>query len=198
MAAPLLAVSTPVSSSKLVLRRDARARRDAMSPGDRADASARISTVATATLLARVPAGGVVAVYAAKASEVDLAALDAALRAAGRRVAYPRVVADGRPLGFAEATLGELVAAPLGLREPAAGAAAVALVELAAVVVPGVAFDRAGHRLGYGRGHYDATLAAVPTAYTLGVAFDCQIVAPLDAEPHDIAVHAVITESGVL
>ena len=191
-------MSTPVSSSKLVLRRDARARRDAMPADDRAAASARICVHATAALLARVPAGAVVALYAAKASEVDLAALDAALRAAGRRVAYPRVVADARPLGFAEATLDDLVAAPLGLREPAATAALLSAAELAAIVVPGVAFDRAGHRLGYGRGHYDATLAASRSAYAIGVAFDCQIVAPLDAEPHDVAVRAVITESGAV
>jgi 5-formyltetrahydrofolate cyclo-ligase len=66
------------------------------------------------------------------------------------------------------------------------------------VVVPGVAFSQDGHRLGRGGGHYDATLAQMPRAVRLGVAFEAQLVAELPREPHDAPLDAVVTESRVL
>jgi 5-formyltetrahydrofolate cyclo-ligase len=188
--------SGPRTSSKLVTRREALARRDALPAAVRAAASARICERVLADLTAHVTAPhAVIAVYAATRSEVDLAPLDAALRAAGFRVAYPRVRDAERALAFALAAPADLVAAAsLALREPPASAPAIALADVAAFVVPGAAYDRLGHRLGWGRGHYDATFPAAPHARRLGVAFDCQLVAALAPEPHDVDMHAVITE----
>lgn len=193
LASAIVTSSGAPAGSKHATRAAVLARRDALTAVERAAASARICD-ATLELLARIPAGSTIALYAAKASEVDLAPLDAALRARGHHIAYPRVHPTERALDFALATPAELVAAPRGLREPSAGARGVALAELAALVVPGVAFDRAGNRLGWGRGHDDATLAAARHAYAIGVAFDCQLVDAVAAEPHDVAVRAVITE----
>ena len=66
------------------------------------------------------------------------------------------------------------------------------------VVLPGVAFDTLGNRLGHGRGYYDRLLATLrPGACRVGLAFDCQVVPRLTAEPHDQQVDVLITESGV-
>src|SRR5262249_3060380 len=138
---------------------------------------------------------GMVALYAAKGSEVATEQIDAFARARGLVVAYPRVNGQARLLTFHAVTLDELVPARFGLREPRLDAPAVELGEIAAVVVPGLAFDRAGGRIGWGRGHYDATfVAASPRALRIGLAFECQIVDAVAHEPHDAALNIIITE----
>ncbi|HEX5061643.1 MAG TPA: 5-formyltetrahydrofolate cyclo-ligase, partial [Kofleriaceae bacterium] len=72
------------------------------------------------------------------------------------------------------------------------------LSEIAAVFVPGLAFDRAGGRIGWGRGYYDVTLAAAsPAALRIGLAFECQIIEHVPREPHDAALHYVVTEAAI-
>jgi len=77
------------------------------------------------------------------------------------------------------------VRGPFGAAEPPPGAPEIDLAEIGCVVLPGVAFSLDGLRLGRGGGHYDATLAAMPRAARIGVAFDLQIVPALPREPHD-------------
>jgi 5-formyltetrahydrofolate cyclo-ligase len=178
---------------KPVTRRTVLSRRDALTVGERASAEARIADQLMA-LLAKVPAGSVIGLYAAKGSEVATEAIDARARAAGLRVAYPIVESAARQLGFAEARVEELVPGPFGLREPAASTVRVALAEIAAFVIPGVAFDRSGGRIGWGRGHYDATLAAAPAALRIGLAFECQVLDRVERDPHDAILHHVVTE----
>ena len=171
---------------KPITRRTVLSRRDLMTEADRVAASARIA----ATIDALLPAG-TVALYAAKSTEVDLAGLDADLRARGVRVVYPRVVPGQRVLELAE---GNLAPGTFGLREPTG--AAVPLDEIAAFVVPGIAFDREGGRLGWGGGYYDATLAlARPDARRIGVAYDCQLVERIPRDAHDIKLDLVVTET---
>lgn len=68
--------------------------------------------------------------------------------------------------------------------------------ELDLVLIPGLAFDRHGNRLGQGKGYYDRFLALLlPTALKLGLAFDCQIVEDLPRTPRDVPVDAVLTET---
>lgn len=165
-------------------------RRDALSPEARAAASLVIAERAVAeTVGARR-----VALYAPKGSEVDTAALDRALRAQGIELVYPVVVDGEKQLVFRVAAPDELVPARYGLREPAREAPAIALDALDVIFVPGIAFDRQGGRVGWGRGHYDATLAATPGARRIGLAFDCQVQDRVPAEPHDALLHAVVTE----
>lgn len=61
------------------------------------------------------------------------------------------------------------------------------------IVVPGMAFDRAGHRLGRGRGYYDRFLAQYPQVYTIGLCFDFQLLPEVPAEPHDRIINEVIS-----
>jgi len=67
------------------------------------------------------------------------------------------------------------------------------------VLVPGVAFDLAGHRLGYGGGYYDRLLPMLPPhAVRVAGAFEIQIVDRVPAAPHDVAVDAIVTESRIV
>ena len=181
---------------KPITRRTVLSRRDALTTEQRATSSDAIADF-TIQLLAKLAAGSIVALYAPKGTEVETARIDAFARARGLRVVYPRIVGDERRLAFHEATIDALVSATFGLREPVASAPRVELSELAAVIVPGLAFDRAGGRIGWGRGYYDATLAAAPAAQRIGLAFECQIVDHVPRDPHDVPLHHVVTEAAI-
>lgn len=87
---------------------------------------------------------------------------------------------------------GSLVTGAFGISEPSCAAAELPPIDL--VVVPGVAFDAAGHRLGRGRGYYDRFLARLPQRpYLLGICFPFQFVPAVPAEPHDVLMDEVLT-----
>ncbi len=86
----------------------------------------------------------------------------------------------------------EIQAGRYGIREPIPGCAQIPLNRLDFVLVPGVAFDLHGRRLGRGKGYYDQLLAAV-RGKTCGVAFDEQIVEAVPVEPHDSDVNCILT-----
>lgn len=181
----------PALRAKPSTRRTMLSRRDAMPAAERATASAEIAR-RTGELLDRATT---VALYAPKGSEVGTEAIDAGVRAAGGRVVYPRIPEHERRLAFHAARVDELVPARFGLREPTADATTqVELDEIDVFVVPGLAFDRAGGRIGWGHGHYDATLAAAPRALTIGIAFECQLVDEVPHDPHDVRLHFVVSE----
>jgi 5-formyltetrahydrofolate cyclo-ligase len=138
-----------------------------------------------------------VAIYAPLGSEVDLLGVVAGL-GDGVRLLFPRSVAGDRRLRFAACGPGELVSGPLGAREPPPWAPDVPPGEIDCVLVPGLGFSLDGHRLGRGGGHYDATLAAMPRAGRIGVAFEAQVVAALPREPHDATLDALVTEARTL
>jgi len=166
-----------------------------MTAVERVEGSARIAARLDQEALAGINPGGVVGLYAAKGSEVETAGIDAAARARGLRVAYPRVAEGDRVLDFCEVLLEELVVGRFGLREPPPGAPVIGVEDIAMFVVPGLAFDRRGGRLGWGHGHYDATLArGRAEARRVGVAFECQIVELIESEPHDAPMHLIVTE----
>ena len=87
---------------------------------------------------------------------------------------------------------GDLKTGQFGIREPVEGCAEIALNRLDFVLVPGIAFDLQGRRLGRGKGYYDRLLAEV-RGKTCGVAFDEQIVEDLPVESHDIHVNCILT-----
>lgn len=87
-----------------------------------------------------------------------------------------------------------LVTGAYAIREPE-GDEAVSIDEIDLVVVPGVAYDRAGNRVGRGKGFYDRLLRSC-RATMVGIGYDFQLVDQIDTEPHDVAVDIVITESG--
>ncbi|HEY5927334.1 MAG TPA: 5-formyltetrahydrofolate cyclo-ligase [Kofleriaceae bacterium] len=181
---------------KPITRRTVLSRRDALTADERAAASIAIADAAS-QLLAKLPTGAVIALYAPKGSEVDTARVDSFARARRLRVVYPRIVDGDRRLAFHEVAIDELVPATFGLREPAPGSPTIDLSEIAALVVPGLAFDRAGGRIGWGRGFYDATLVHAAAALRIGLAFECQIIEHVPRESHDAPLHYVVTEAAV-
>ncbi len=170
-------------------------RRDALAPHARELASAYIAERVNELL--SLSDRRTVALYAPKGSEVETWLIDEHIRAIGGRVVYPRIVDHSRVLEFHEVVPEQLVASRFGLREPRADwRNIVGLVEIQAFVVPGLAFDRRGGRLGWGRGHYDATFAAAaPDALRIGIAFDIQLIDSVARDPHDIDLSHVVTES---
>jgi 5-formyltetrahydrofolate cyclo-ligase len=139
------------------------------------------------------------AIYAPMGAEVDPSAIAAEALVRGKRLAYPVLDGAARPLRFAVCTPGALVAGALRCLVPPPEAEPVAPAAIDLVLVPGIAFDSAGRRLGRGRGHYDATLAALrPDALRLGLAFELQLVPEVPQEPHDAPLDVVVTEARVL
>jgi 5,10-methenyltetrahydrofolate synthetase len=115
-------------------------RRDALTAAERAVFAETIAERVDGVLAERRPA--VLAMYAAKGSEVATAAIDGAARARGVRVVYPRIVGAERRLVFCEVTLDEMVAGRFGIAEPREDAPAIELGVIEAFLVPGVAFER--------------------------------------------------------
>ena len=185
------------SGSKASLRAAVLAARRALKPEERA---ARSDAIARRLLTVEPYARAhVIGLYSAIGAEVDTGSIARHALQAGKRLAYPRVDATGRTLGFARCDPAHLVAGPHRTTEPPPGSPPVPLEVLDLVLVPGVAFDPLCRRLGRGRGHYDATLAALPAATPrFGLAFDLQIVPAVPEEPHDVPLDAVVTESRVL
>lgn len=146
--------------------------------------------------LARLRPGMNVASYRPVGGEADPAPLEAAARAAGCAIALPHVTGRAEPIRFVAWDAGTpLEQGPFGLAQPPASAADV-IPDI--VLVPLVAFDAAGHRVGQGAGHYDRALALLPDAWRLGVAWSVQQVDALAADPWDVPLHAVVTEKGVV
>ncbi|WP_018698952.1 5-formyltetrahydrofolate cyclo-ligase [Amorphus coralli] len=177
------------------MRAEVAARRAALSPAER--------EAAANTLIDQIPdldfprPPSLVAGFWPIRDEIDIRPLMAALRAGGHRIALPVVGKDG--LTFREWEDGEtLVPAPFGTSEPGPDAA---VCDPPILLVPLLAFDREGRRLGYGKGHYDGAierLSALGPVQTVGVAFATQEVDEVPVEAHDRRLDAVLTEAGLL
>ncbi|UJW74578.1 5-formyltetrahydrofolate cyclo-ligase [Rhizobium sp. SL42] len=131
-------------------------------------------------------------------SEVDIRPLMARLKDRGARLCVP-VVLDRQTIAFRELVAGaELVDTGFGTRGPGPDAA---VLDPEILLVPLSAFDSQGHRIGYGAGHYDRAIARLRQKgldpRLIGIAFDCQEVAEVPAEAHDVRLEAILTESGL-
>jgi 5-formyltetrahydrofolate cyclo-ligase len=185
-------------AAKGSLRATLLAARSALAPGIRAEASQAIADRLWA--LPRFQEGRIVALYASVGAEVETLVIARRALEAGKRVLWP-LAAEGpdRSLRFAACPPEALRPGPLGAPEPPPGSPAVSLEALDCVLVPGVAFDGQCRRLGRGGGYYDATLAGLPErTFRVGLCFEIQVVEAVPVDPHDVRLHAVVTERQVL
>lgn len=180
-----------INSAKRDLRTQMRRTLEGMPARERAIASARVCD-----LLHDEAKGGVL-VYLGDVREVDLDPLISEWINAGVRVAAPRCDWDAGTLDAVRlASLDDVEVRRHGVRE-AAGGDIIAPDDLGLVLVPGVAFDPDGGRLGRGGGFYDRFLAGAPKSVRrVGVCFEAQVVDHVPREAHDALVEGVVTESG--
>ena len=179
----------PLTGLKAEARRAALARRAGCDPALGAALAERVLAEAPP------PAGAVVAGFWPMGQEIDIRPLLQALEARGHPLVLPVTPRRGQPLVFRRWRRGEALApGPMGTRHPASG-------EILApdwLLVPLLAFDRVGRRLGYGGGYYDRTLARLPAAIALGCGFTAQEVDAVPAGPRDVRLRCVATERGVI
>jgi 5-formyltetrahydrofolate cyclo-ligase len=141
------------------------------------------------------PAGALIGGFWPMGEEIDTRPLLEALHARGHRVALPVATPRGQPLVFRPWAPGaEMARGVFGTRHPAEDGA----VTPGWLIVPLLAFDRRGARLGYGGGYYDRTLALLPQAIAIGAAYAAQEVPEVPIGPHDIPLHAIATERGLI
>ena len=178
------------------LRAQALARRDALDPFWRIEASLEMAETARDGIA--VGPETVVAGFWPMRSEVDVRPAMFALREKGARLCLPAIL-DRTTIVFRELVRGApLVDMGFGTHGPGEEAG---VLDPAIMLVPLAAFDARGHRIGYGGGYYDraiARLAAKGLAPRLiGIAFDCQEVERVPEEGHDVVIPEVLTESGL-
>jgi 5-formyltetrahydrofolate cyclo-ligase len=188
-------VETP-EQLKADLRRAALARRDVLPPAERMAAA---FAIAERGLPVDVAPGTIVSGFSPLKSEISPLPLLRRLADAGASLALPVVVGRGKPLIMRAWSFGApLVAGVWGIREPPADAPELFPDIL---IVPLLAFDRRGHRIGYGAGYYDMTIArlrAVKPVTAIGVAFATQEIAAVPATPRDARLDLVLTECEVI
>jgi 5-formyltetrahydrofolate cyclo-ligase len=187
---------TSISADKSTLRATALAARDALSSEHRAAAA---QAIAVRGLPIEIMPGAVVAGYSPIRSEIDPTPLMRKLAAQDVQLALPAIIAGDQPLKFrAWSPSDRLRRGRLGILEPAPDAAEI-IPDI--LLVPLAAFDRLGHRIGYGAGHYDRTLAQLrklKAITAIGVAFATQEVEAVPALLHDVALDYVLTETQLL
>jgi 5-formyltetrahydrofolate cyclo-ligase len=178
---------------RLALRRERIAARLAMPETVHQQANARVVDHLRALLASRQP--GLIGFCWPIRAEVDCRPLIARLLDTGWRAAMPVVIAPDAPMQFRTWAPGVPMGAdPYGIPVPATAACVTPDI----LLLPLVAFDPAGFRLGYGGGYFDRTLAACdPRPFAIGVGFALGAVATIHPEPHDIPLDAIVTEDGL-
>ena len=181
--------SSDLDRAKALARKAARAARTGLDP-------LAAGAALAAHVLAEAPPrpGAVVAGFWPMGEEIDIRPLLHALAERGHPLVLPATPARGQPLSFHRWQPGDTLAPePFGTVRPLGPVLAPDFL-----LIPLLAFDRAGRRLGYGGGYYDRTLPLLLGTATLGCAFAVQELAEVPAGPYDARLQAVATECGVL
>ncbi len=182
---------TATSSTKADLRAEALAKRDALPAEMRAQAA---ETIAARSFPVGV-AGKIVSGFMPMRSEISPLPLMRKLAAAGAQLALPAIAGRGKPLIMRAYQFGDVLArGQWGIREPKPDAAEVAPDIL---LVPLAAFDRAGHRIGYGAGYYGMTIHALRArkpVIAIGLAFAAQEIPQVPSTARDERLGLVLTE----
>ena len=181
--------------AKLALRNRMRAVREAL-PGSACEA--RSSEITTRLLsLVELERASTVLVFASIRNEVRTQRCMHAAWAAGKHVALPRVI-EGELRLYAVAAETELVEGAFGVPEPPADAPRVEPGDVGFALVPALAVDPRGYRIGYGGGYYDKLIPQLRNACTCAVAYDFQLISEVPELPHDVPVDLVVTDERVI
>jgi 5-formyltetrahydrofolate cyclo-ligase len=180
------------ASLKAELRAEALHRRDALPAAMRAGAAEQIATRAFPLPIAK---GTIVAGFMPMKTEINPLPLMRKLAEAGAQLALPAIAGRGQPLVMRAYAFGdELARGQWGIREPKPDAAQ---VDPDILIVPLAAFDRRGHRIGYGAGYYDMIIKALRAKKDItavGIAFAAQEIREVPATPRDERLDFVLTE----
>ncbi len=183
-------------SPKAQLREQAFARRDALPADERAAAA---EAIAARPFPVTITTGMIISGFSPMKTEINPLPLMRKAAQLGARLALPAIAGRGKPLIMRAYAFGEeLARGQWGIREPKADAPEVAPDIL---IVPLAAFDRAGHRIGYGAGYYDMTINALRAkkkAVAMGIAFAAQEIASIPATDRDARLDFVLTEREVI
>ena len=189
------ALSSNSSDLKKTIRRERLAARDAIPADLRIEKSLAMAEHGAG--IAFEP-GTVVSGFSPIRSEADIRPLMFSMREKGARLCLP-VVLDRETIVFRDLVRGaELVDTGFGTAGPGPEAE---VLDPELLLVPLSAFDAAGNRIGYGAGHYDRAIARLRAKgmrpRLVGIAFSCQEVEEVPAEPHDVPLDAILTEDGL-
>jgi 5-formyltetrahydrofolate cyclo-ligase len=189
-------MSDAISELKSIIRKDALLRRDALPAAERAQAA---ETIAARPFPLALAAGTIVSGFMPLKTEVNPLPLLRKLSQRGVRLALPAIAGRGHPLIMRAFAFGdELASGQWGIREPKVDAPDVAPDVM---LVPLLAFDRHGHRIGYGAGYYDMTIGkfrAMKPVVAVGIAFAAQEIGEVPVTPRDARLDLVLTEREII
>lgn len=190
-------IDEAIAAAKHAARARARHARNAVEQMERRAAAHELAY--SLLSLPELASARAVLAYSALPNELDPAPAIWRLRKRGIRIAYPRIEAPGvLGMHFVDHEL-DLVPGPFGLAEPKESAPRAYHAIIDAVIIPGVAYDERGNRLGYGGGYYDRLIPMLrPDCVRIGACFDEQVLAEIPAEEHDATVDVVVTQTRVL
>jgi len=188
-----------VLERKEILRREGRIRlRERAESAHSAEAGDRAQEHFLREFPPRV--GGTAALYCARAGELPTGRIRDAYLAVGARLYYPRVTGRGTLAFYPHRDGDGWETGPYGIPEPPSPAGVEPhLSGWDIIVVPGLAFDRRGNRLGHGFGYYDRFLGGLPGSVPrIGLAWASQRIPEVPVDAWDVPVHALVTEEGVI
>lgn len=184
------------AEAKVRLRKERLAARDALPADRRIEMSIALAENGLSALA--LEPQEVISGFMPIRSEADIRPLMAGLKAKGARLCLP-VILDKTTIVFRELHADRALV-PMGFGTFGPGEDC-AVLDPSLMLVPLAAFDATGQRIGYGGGYYDRAIERLHRKglfpRLIGIAFDCQEVASVPAEPHDMRLHAVLTESGM-
>ncbi len=182
-------------SEKKQIRDRARVERGRLTPGE-VDRKSHVICRSVRNILENQ---AIVMLYASKGQEVNTKPLMDALLSEDVGVVVPIIERETCSLRLSRVNdPSVLVCSTFSVPEPIGNEIPVREDEIGAVVVPMLAFDRRGHRLGYGAGYYDRFLSGHRDLCSIGVAFSCQEFPSIPAEPNDVAMDMIVTEHEII
>lgn len=186
---------TSTAEEKAALRAHIRAAAKRMSEAARRESDAALFVRLLSLPVWAVP--GTVLLYRGMGTEPDTGRLIAPLSALGWRVALPRCLPDRAMEARLVDADTPLTRHPYGMLEPGIACPTVVRPQINLILVPGLAFDQNGYRLGQGGGYYDRYLSSY-AGYTIALCRDAFLLPALPTQPHDCPVDLLVTETRLL